>query len=126
MPCCVSEAGAGHRYMGTRSHYPAVLCFCCALTIRGVQFEAFRPFLWHLMAALKPLPDQVNNPPPLFVTADWSLTRGPQRCTVYRGIDVVPNLAEYDGSRKIHWSGFSSTTVTPQVMHNKAKETETW
>jgi hypothetical protein len=30
--------------------------------MRGVQFEAFRPFLWHLMAALKPLPDQVNNP----------------------------------------------------------------
>ena len=49
-----------------------------------------------------------------------------QRRTVYRGIDAVPNLAEYDGSRKIHWSGFSSTTVTPQVMHNKAKETENW
>ena len=64
--------------------------------------------------------------PLLFAAATLASDRGAQRHTVYRGIDAVPNLAEYDGSRKIHWSGFSSTTVTPQVMHNKAKETETW
>jgi hypothetical protein len=43
------------------------LLVCTALTISATQFEAFRPFLWHLMAALKPLPDQVKNPPPLVI-----------------------------------------------------------
>ena len=65
---------------------------------RGARFTAFQPYLWHLMAALKELPDQ--------------------RCTVYRGIDEVPNITEYDSSRRIHWSGFSSTSVDAE----KAKE----
>ena len=35
--------------------------------------------------------------------------------TVYRGIDAVPDIANYDQSTKIHWGGFSSTTVDPAV-----------
>ena len=31
---------------------------------RGAQFEAFRPFLWHLMDALKGLPDQKGTTAP--------------------------------------------------------------
>ena len=50
-----------------RSCVVFALLVCTALTISATQFEAFRPFLWHLMAALKPLPDQVNNPPPLVI-----------------------------------------------------------
>jgi hypothetical protein len=50
-----------------RSRVVFALLVSTALTISGAQFEAFRPFLWHLMVALKPLPDQVNNPPPLVI-----------------------------------------------------------
>jgi hypothetical protein len=50
-----------------RSCVVFALLVCTALTISATQFEAFRPFLWHLMAALKPLPDQVKNPPPLVI-----------------------------------------------------------
>ena len=62
MPCCVSGAGAGHRWEAEHGLSVVMWCLHCqlALRMRGVQFEAFRPFLWHLMAALKPLPDQVN------------------------------------------------------------------
>jgi hypothetical protein len=67
----------------------------------GALFDAWRPFLWHLMAVLRSLPD---------------ISR-----TVYRGIDTNdpryqgPPLADYKMSSKIHWSGFSSTTVKPRV-----------
>ena len=70
----------------------------------GALFDAWTPFLWHLMAVLRSLPDI-------------------QR-TVYRGIDTNdpryqgPPLADYKMSSKIHWSGFSSTTVKPRVARD--------
>ena len=70
----------------------------------GARFDAWRPFLWHLMAVLRSLPD-INR-------------------TVYRGIDTNdpryhgPPLTDYKMSAKIHWSGFSSTTIEPSVARN--------
>ena len=59
----------------------------------GARFDAWRPFLWHLLAVLRSLPD---------------ISR-----IVYRGIDTDdpryhgPPLTDYKMSAKIHWSGFS-------------------
>jgi hypothetical protein len=64
----------------------------------GAHFDAWSPFLWHMMAALRSLPD---------------ISR-----TVYRGIRNPPNLANYTASSKIHWSGFSSTTINPSVARD--------
>ena len=70
----------------------------------GARFDAWRPFLWHLMAVLRSLPD---------------ISR-----IVYRGIDTNdpryhgPPLTDYKMSAKIHWSGFSSTTIEPSVARN--------
>ena len=58
-------------------------------------FDAWSPFLSHLMAALRPLPDHSQQ--------------------VYRGIADPPNLANYVKSSKIHWSGFSSTSTDPRT-----------
>ena len=59
------------------------------------MFDAWSPFLSHLMAALRALPDHAR--------------------TVYRGIHDPPALASYVKSSKIHWSGFSSTSVDAAV-----------
>ena len=70
----------------------------------GARFDAWRPFLWHLMAVLRSLPD---------------ISR-----IVYRGIDTNdpryhgPPLTDYKMSAKLHWSGFSSTTIEPSVARN--------
>jgi hypothetical protein len=70
----------------------------------GARFDAWRPFLWHLMAVLSSLPD---------------ISR-----IVYRGINTDdpryhgPPLNDYKMSAKIHWSGFSSTTIEPSVARN--------
>lgn len=61
----------------------------------GALFDAWSPFLWHLMAALRALPDHAR--------------------TVYRGIHDPPNQSSYIKSSKVHWSGFSSTSVEPAV-----------
>jgi hypothetical protein len=70
----------------------------------GALFDAWRPFLWHLMEVLRSLPDI--------------------RRTVYRGIDTNnpryqgPPLSDYKMSSKIHWSGFSSTSIEPRVARD--------
>ena len=68
----------------------------------GALFEAWNPFLRHLVAALRALPDHA--------------------CTVYRlpwhtrrVHDDPPNLSSYIKSSKVHWSGFSSTSIDPGV-----------
>eukprot|EP01045_Picozoa_sp_COSAG04_P021203 COSAG04_NODE_2257_length_4433_cov_2.916244_1_plen_656_part_00 len=64
-------------------------------TRRGALFDAWSPFLWHLMAALKVLPDVAG--------------------TFYRGMHDVPNLDRYTKEERIHWSGFNSTSTNPDV-----------
>ena len=60
----------------------------------GPSFEAWAPYLWHLSQALQALPDVST--------------------TVYRGMNA-PNLAEYQRSKRVHWSGFSSTSTSASV-----------
>lgn len=60
----------------------------------GPAFDAWGPYLWHLSQALQALPDVTT--------------------TVYRGMNA-PNLAEYQQSKRVHWSGFSSTSTNAQV-----------
>lgn len=67
---------------------------------RGALFDAWSPFLSHLMGALRALPDHARK--------------------VYRGIQDPPNLHHYIKSSRIHWSGFSSTTVDPDVARGFA------
>ena len=61
----------------------------------GALFDAWSPFLGHLLRALRSLPDHA--------------------CTVYRGVPDPPNLSGYVKSSRIHWSGFSSTSTDPKV-----------
>ena len=62
----------------------------------GPAFDAWGPYLWHLSQALQALPDVAT--------------------TVYRGMDA-PNLAEYQQSKRVHWSGFSSTSTNASVSN---------
>lgn len=69
--------------------------FNAALRMRGGDtFDAWRPYLWHLMQALSARPDEAR--------------------TLYRGLDA-PNLAAYDATRRVHWSGFSSASIHPKI-----------
>lgn len=61
---------------------------------QGPHFEAWSLFLWHLSQALQALPDVAT--------------------TVYRGMNA-PNLDEYQMSKRVHWSGFSSTSTNAMV-----------
>lgn len=61
----------------------------------AAAFDAWAPFLSHLMVALRPLPEHKRK--------------------LYRGIADPPNLAQYVQSSKVHWSGFSSATTDPQT-----------
>jgi serine/threonine protein kinase len=63
----------------------------------GPAFDAWVPYLWHLSQALQALPDVAT--------------------TVYRGMDA-PNLAEYQQSKRIHWSGFTSTSTDASVSNH--------
>lgn len=67
----------------------------------GALFNAWSPFLWHLMGALRALPDHAR--------------------IVYRGIEDPPHQDRYVKSNRIHWSGFSSTTVNPDVARGFAR-----
>lgn len=60
----------------------------------GPRFDAWWPYFWHLIQALQALPDVA--------------------ATVYRGLNA-PNLAEYQKSKRVHWSGFSSTSSNVRV-----------
>eukprot|EP01046_Picozoa_sp_COSAG06_P005428 COSAG06_NODE_243_length_19221_cov_15.057578_4_plen_563_part_00 len=64
----------------------------------GVRFDAWTPFLEHLMRAMGTLPDTA--------------------AVVYRGLDA-PNLREYTMSKKIHWSGFSSASIHASVARDQ-------
>ena len=59
------------------------------------MFDAWSPYLWHLMSALCALPDETR--------------------VVYRGIDDPPSVGGYVKSSRVHWSGFSSTSTDPAV-----------
>jgi hypothetical protein len=60
----------------------------------GPHFDAWRPFLWHLMQALNALPDK--------------------KCTVFRGMKNCP-VQDYKQGKTVHWSGFSSSSTLPNV-----------
>ena len=60
----------------------------------GSRFDAWSPIRWHLNQALAAQPD---------VAVD-----------VLRGMEV-PNIAEYTTDKRIHWSGFSSSTTMPDI-----------
>eukprot|EP01045_Picozoa_sp_COSAG04_P040646 COSAG04_NODE_11975_length_677_cov_1.257785_1_plen_135_part_00 len=64
----------------------------------GPHFEAWSPYLWHLSQALQALPDVAD--------------------TVYRGMNA-PNLDQYQMRKRVHWSGFSSTS-TDETVSSKA------
>ena len=101
----LSEAERNHRfamYLYTIQS-PVYPKFNAALRERpaGAMFDAWSPFLWHLMAALCRC---VSSP----------------EMKVFRGVTDAPNLASYVKSAKIHWSGFSSTSVNPAVAQGFA------
>lgn len=56
------------------------------------KFQAWMPFIYYLNKALAGLPDVVT--------------------TVYKGMrNAKKHIGMYDGSKRVHWSGFSSTTT---------------
>jgi hypothetical protein len=97
----------------------------------GPRFDAWAPYLWHLSQALRALPSA----PTTIVYrcgAVASLLAAVLTemylCTVCSGREMLrrngarlssgldaPNLDAYQLGRRIHWSGFSSTSTEPAV-----------
>ena len=72
-------------------------CNCAARERQGSNFERWSPFIWHLVQGLNALPDV--------------------EATVYRGIQGI-NPQDYKRNKKIHWSGFTSTSTNPAVSRS--------
>ena len=97
LPNSLSEVQRNHRFalFSYSMQSNVYRKFNSALRARaGPAFEAWAPYLWHLSQALEALPDVST--------------------TVYRGMDA-PNLVEYQQSKRVHWSGFSSTSTSASV-----------
>lgn len=59
------------------------------------RFKVWMPFIYYLNNALGELPDVAT--------------------TVYKGMAMPSNVDKYDGTKRIHWSGYSSTTTDEKV-----------
>ena len=63
-------------------------------------FRLWMPFMYYLTNALRILPDVET--------------------TVYKGMRMPSNVDKYDGTKKVHWSGFSSTTTDESIARTFA------
>ena len=63
-------------------------------------FRLWMPFMYYLTKALRTLPDVET--------------------TVYKGMRMPSNVDKYDGKKKVHWSGFSSTTTDESIARGFA------
>jgi hypothetical protein len=59
------------------------------------RFKLWMPFIFFMMSTLNTVPDTAT--------------------TVYKGMQQLPPSWKVDGTAKIHWSGFSSTSTNKQV-----------
>lgn len=94
-----------YMYTFHANHLPSAQQFYAVLNagLRSRQegwFKRWMPFIYYLSRALRELPDVDT--------------------TVYKGMAMPQNVDKYNGKKKIHWSGFSSTTTSEAVAQKFA------